>query len=108
MTTTIRHILTVLENDLQCTYDGFASHPDVPIESTSIFCAIEDNEFEWTQPWIILYWTEGDLTLFLQEEELVWSIGDKQKTVRETGESLVKKKLQVSGLYQSQGLLMVP
>jgi len=36
-------------DDPQQTYSGFALHPDVPVESTSILYAMEDDEFEWTE-----------------------------------------------------------
>ena len=97
MTTTFARIPTVPEDDPQRSYDGFAPHPEVPIESTSILYAMEDNEFEWTQGWIDLYWSEVDETLRIREEELrSRRVGEKRKGSGEASEGREKKKLKVS------------
>jgi len=61
---------TVLENDIQCSYDGFPPHLDVPVESTSFLAAMEDNTFEWDQGWIDQWWEEADKTVRIRNEEV--------------------------------------
>ena len=100
MTTTFARIPTVPEDDPRRSYDGFAPHPEVPIESTSILYAMEDDEFEWTQGWIDLYWAEVDETLRIREEELrSRRVGEKQKGTGEVSEGPEKKRLKVSNHY---------
>jgi len=59
---------------------------------------MEDDEFEWNQCWIDLYWAEADKTLKIREEEREsWRPGEKRKRTRGKGEGLdKKKKLKVS------------
>ena len=84
MTTTYTCIQTVSEDDPRRSYDGFAPHPEVPIESTSILYAMEDEEFEWNRGWIDLYWAEVDETLRVREEELrSRRVGEKSEGRRE-------------------------
>ena len=100
MTTTYARIQTVPEDDPRRSYDGFAPHPEVPIESTSILYAMEDDEFEWTQGWVDLYWAEVDETLRVREEELRnRRAGEKQKRSGAAAEGPEGKKLKVSNNY---------
>ena len=100
MTTTFARIPTVPEDDPRRSYDGFTPHPEVPIESTSILYAMEDDEFEWNQGWIDLYWAEVDETLRIREEELRnRRAGEKRKRSGRTSEGPEKKKLKVSNNY---------
>ena len=102
MTTTFARIPTVPEDDPRRSYDGFAPHPEVPIESTSILYAMEDDEFEWTQDWIDLYWVEVDETLRIREEELrSRRVGEKRKGAGEVSEGPEKKRMKVSSRYLS-------
>ena len=97
MTTTFARILTVPKDDPRRSYDGFAPHPEVPIESTSILYAMDDDEFKWSQGWIDLYWSEVDETLRIREEELrSRRVGEKRKGSGEVLEALEKKRLKVS------------
>jgi len=100
MTTTFACIPTASEDDPHCSYDGFALHPEVPIESTSILYAMEDDEFEWNQGWINLYGAEVDETLRVREEELRnRRAGEKRKRSGAVPEGPEKKKLKVSNNY---------
>jgi len=100
MTTTFARIPTVLEDDPCRSYDGFAPHPEVPIESTSILYAMDDDEFEWSQSWVDLYWVEVDETLRIWEEELrSRRVGEKRKGSGGAAEGPEKKKLKVSTNY---------
>ena len=97
MTTMFARIPTVLKDDPRRSYDGFAPHPEVPIESTSILYAMDDDEFEWSQGWIDLYWAEVDEMLRVREEELRnQRAGEKQKRSGAAAEGPEKKKLKVS------------
>ena len=91
MTTTFARILTVPEDDPHRSYDGFAPHPEVPIESTSILYAMEDDEFEWTQGWIDLYWAEVDETLKGGRVEESESRREKERVQRTVGGSREEK-----------------
>ena len=97
MTTTYERIQTVSEDDPRHSYDGFAQHLEVLIESTSILYAMEDEEFEWNQSWIDLYWVEVDKTLRVREEELRnRRAGEKRKKSGAASEGPEKKRLKVS------------
>jgi len=100
MTTTFVHIPTVPEDDPRRSYDGFAPHPEVPIELTNILYAMEDDEFEWNQGWIDLYWAEVDETLRIRGEELrSQRAREKRKRSGGASEGPEKKKLKVSNNY---------
>jgi len=101
MTTTYARIQTVPEDDPRRRYDGFAPHPEVPIESTSILYAMEDEEFEWTQDWIDLYWAEVEETLRIREEELrSRRVGETRKGAGEVAEGPERRKLKVSNGFR--------
>ena len=90
----------VPEDDARRSYDGFAPHPEVPIESTSILYAMDDDKFEWSQGWVDLYWAEVDKTLRIREEELRnWRAGEKWKRSGGASEGPEKKRLKVSNSY---------
>ena len=61
---------------------------------------MEDDEFEWTQGWVDLYWAEVDETLRVREEELRnRRAGEKRKRSGEVSEDPEKKRLKVSKNY---------
>jgi len=61
---------------------------------------MEDDEFEWNQHWIDLYWVEANETLRIRGEESVGRrVREKRKRVREKSEGPEKKKLKVSNIY---------
>ena len=108
MTTTFARIPTVPKDDPRRSYDGFAPHPEVPIESTSILYAMDDDEFEWSQGWIDLYWAEVDETLRVREEELRnRRAGEKRKRSGAAAEGPEKKKLKVSKNYLFFDVLLI-
>ena len=99
MSTTFGSLPVVPSDDPRRTYDGFAPHPDVPVESTSILAAMEDEEFEWSQEWIDQYWKDADEVIRIRNEEVrSRKAGVKRKR---TGgdEGSAKKKLKVSNNY---------
>jgi len=97
MTTTNGCIPTVPEDNPRCSYDGFALHPDIPVKSTSILYTMEDNEFEWNQHWINLYWAKADKTLRIREEESQsQKVREKRKRTGGKAEGPERKKLKVS------------
>ena len=70
MSATFGSLPTVPSDDPCRAYDGFVPHPDVPVESTSILAAMDDEEFEWTQGWIDQYWEEADEVVRIRNEEV--------------------------------------
>ena len=95
MSATFGSLPTVSSDDPRRTYDGFAPHPEVPVESTSILAAMEDDEFEWTQGWIDQYWEEADEVIRIRNEE-VRSRRAGLKRKRTGGDEGAARKLKVS------------
>jgi len=95
MSATFGSLPTVSSDDPRRTYDGFAPHPEVPVESTSILAAMEDDEFEWTQGWIDQYWEEADEMIRIRNEE-VRSRRAGLKRKRTGGDEGAARKLKVS------------
>ena len=97
MSATFGSLPTVPSDDPRRVYDGFAPHPDVPLESTSILAAMDDEEFEWTQGWIEQYWEEVDEVIRMRNEEVrTRRAGVKQKRSGDGAGGSDKKKLKVS------------
>jgi len=69
MSTTTTLILVVLVNNPQQSYNGFVPHPNILIKSTSILHVMEEDEFEWNQVWVNLYWPEVDVLIMIYKEE---------------------------------------
>ena len=82
-------------------------HPEVPIESTSILYAMEDDEFEWTQEWINQYWEEADEVVRIRNEEVrTRRAGVKRKGFGD-GAELSVKKLKVSDKWYWTIVLLI-
>jgi len=66
---------------------------------------MDDDEFEWSQGWVDLYWAEVDETLRIRKEELRnQRVGEKRKGSGAVPEGPEKKKLKVSNNYLFLGV----
>jgi len=51
-------------------HDGFAPHPNVLVESTSLLAAMDCDDFKRDQGWIDQYWQEADEVIRIRNEEV--------------------------------------
>ena len=110
MPATFGGLPVVPSDDPRRAYDGFAPHLDVPVESTSILAAMEDEEFEWSQEWIDQYWEEADEIVRIRNEVVRnRRAGEKRKRTGGEGKGSSQKKLKVStsGSLSVSNLLIV-